>query len=420
MTKVYIKTFGCALNQSDSELMAGLLREARFEIVKSIDDAFIIIINTCTVKGPTESKFFTYLEKLKKQYKYKKFIITGCIPQTDSKKLKGYPMLGTSQVTNIVQLVEETLSDNPVTMIAREKHPRLNLPKINKNPVIEIIPICEGCLGSPCSYCKVKAARGHLRSYPKEEIIHQARNAISHGIPELWLTAQDTGCYGKDINSSLPQLLNELISIPGTFKIRLGMMNPNHVREYLNELIEIYKSEKIFKFLHIPVQSGNDEILKSMKRKYKAEDFREIIKRFRKEIPNITIATDIICGFPGETEEQFQDSLNLIKEIMPDVLNRSKFWPRPKTRAAKMEDQVPGDIKKRRCTILSHIFTNISRMRNERWLDWQGEVLIDEKGKDDSLVGRNFAYKPVIIKGDYKLGDRLNVRITRATAHDLR
>ncbi len=420
-TNIYIKTYGCTLNTSDSELMAGLLKKADFKIVDNSDDAFVIIINTCAVKSPTQEKFFSYLEKLKKRYKYKKIIITGCIPQTMPKKLKSYPLLGTSQITNIVQLVEEVLHENPVKILKRENFPRLNLPKIRKNKIIEIIPICEGCLGAPCSYCIVKKARGNLRSYPKEEIIKQARKAlIKDNVKELWLTAQDTGCYGKDINSSLPELLDELIKIPKEFKIRLGMLNPNHAYELLDKLIKIYRSDKMFKFLHIPVQSGNDEILKEMKRNYTSEQFKEIIKRFRAEIPNISIATDIIVGFPGETEEQFQDSLNLIKETVPDVLNRNRYWKRPKTPAAKMKNQIDNKEKKRRSSLLTDIFKNISRMRNERWLGWTGTVLIDEKGKDNSLIARNFAYKPVIIKGDYKIGDKIKVQIKKITPFDLR
>lgn len=418
MTKIYIKTYGCALNQSDSELMAGLLKKADFEIVNTPESADIIIINSCTVKGPTETNFFNYLEKIKDLNK--QIIIAGCIPQTDPEKVKGCSLIGTSQITRIVEIVEETINGNIVELLAKESLPRLMLPKIRKNPVIEIIPICEGCLGAPCTYCKVKAARGHLRSYPKEEIIRQAHHAIRKGIPEIWLTAQDTGCYGGDINESLPTLLKDLIKIPGSFKIRIGMLNPNHVLEFLDELIQIYKSDKLFKFLHIPVQSGNNEILKAMKRKYTVEQFKEIINKFRQAIPAITISTDMICGFPGETEQQFQDSLDLIKEIKPDILNISRFWPRPKTEAAEMENQIHGNETKRRSTLLTDIFNNISRMQNEKWLTWQGEILIDEKGKDNTLIGRNYAYKQVIIKGNYKLGDIINVKINRITSHDLR
>jgi len=198
------------------------------------------------------------------------------------------------------------------------------------------------------------------------------------------------------------------------------MCNPNHAKEFLDKLIQIYKSEKMFKFLHIPVQSGNNEILKLMKRKYTSEDYKEIIKRLKENIPNITIATDIICGFPGEIEEQFQDSLDLIKETTPAVLNISRFWPRPNTAAANMENQLHGKETKKRSSLLTDIFHNISRMQNEKWMMWEGDILIDEKGKDESWVGRNFAYKPVIVKGNYKLGDSINVKVSKITTFDLR
>ena len=400
-------------------MMAGLLKEAGFEIVKDLDEAFIIIVNTCTVKGPTENNLFKYLEELKK-FKYKKVIITGCVPQTLPKELKDYPMLGPSQAGNIVSLVEEVIHDNPITMLSKEKLPRLNLPKIRKNPVVEIIPICEGCLGDPCSYCLVKKARGSLRSYAKEEIIEQFKKAVKERIPEIWLTAQDTGCYGLDIDSPLPKLLKELIAIPGDHKIRLGMINPNHLITFLPEMIEILKSDKMFKFIHIPVQAGNNEVLKNMKRKYTAEEFKKICFELKQAIPEMTIATDVICGFPGETEEQFQDTLELIKEIKPAVCNRSRFWPRPGTKAAKMEDQIHGQETKRRSQLLTDIFKNISRMQNERWLNWQGEVLIDEKNEDGTFTARNYCYKPIIVIGDYQLGDKIQVKISGVSAFYLK
>jgi len=213
--------------------------------------------------------------------------------------------------------------------------------------------------------------------------------------------------------------LKEIINISGDFKIRLGMANPNHILEFLDELIEVYKSDKIFKFLHVPVQSGNNEILKTMRRRYTVEQFKQIIEKFRKEIPNITIATDIICGFPGETEKQFDNSLNLIKEIKPDVLNRSRFWPRPKTEAAEMENQIHGKETKKRSQLLTSIFNNTARMLNEKWIGWQGEIIIDEKGKDETMIGRNFAYKPVVVNGKFKLGEKVKIKIKKITSHYL-
>lgn len=420
MVNVFFKTFGCALNRSDSELMAGLLELADFRVVGSLDDADVVIVNSCTVKGPSEAKFFTFLKRLRDVYPHKKVVIAGCISQTDPEKLHGYSLIGTSQINNIVQVVEETINDNQIELLVKENNERLLLPKKRKDPFLEIIPICEGCLGDPCAYCKVKAARGKLRSYRKEKIIEQARQALRQGVKEIWLTAQDTGCYGKDIGSSLPELLREVCSLPGEFKVRLGMLNPNHVLQFIDQLVDCYRSEKLYNFLHVPVQSGDDEMLESMRRKYSADDFRRIIKRFRDAHPHITIATDVIIGFPGELEENFQKTLDLIREIKPDVLNISRFWPRPKTEAATMDHKIPGFIAKKRSGFLTSVFHNIARMQNERWIGWTGRVLVTERGKDDTLVARNFAYKPVILRGEHKIGDVVDVRIKGCSSFDLK
>ncbi|MBW2993740.1 tRNA (N(6)-L-threonylcarbamoyladenosine(37)-C(2))-methylthiotransferase [Candidatus Woesearchaeota archaeon] len=309
--QVFIKTFGCALNKSDSEAMAGLLKKAEFDITENIDKADVIIVNTCTVKGPSEKNFFNCLKDIKKLGK--PIVVAGCIPQTDPEKVRGYNLIGTYEVSRIAEVVEEAVNDNVVELVAEKHSQRLNLPKSRSNNIIEIIPICAGCMGEPCSYCKVKSARGNLFSYYKNEIIKQAENAVKDGVLEIWITSQDTGCYGKDIDSSLPELLRELVKLEGDFKIRLGMANPNHILEFLDELIEIYKSDRMFKFLHVPVQSGSDRILKLMKRKYTADDFKKIISRFRKEIPGITISTDVILGFPSEAEEDYDKTRDLIK-----------------------------------------------------------------------------------------------------------
>jgi tRNA A37 methylthiotransferase MiaB len=180
------------------------------------------------------------------------------------------------------------------------------------------------------------------------------------------------------------------------------------------------KSEKIFKFLHIPVQSGNNEILKKMKRSYKANDFKKIIKKLRKEIPEITISTDIICGFPGEKEKQFNNSIKLIKEVKPDVLNISRFWSRPGTEAEKMKNQVHGRITKKRSQILTKEFNKICTERNKKWLNWKGKILVDEKGQKGSFIGRNYCYKPVVIQSkNNSIGKKINVKIIKTTNHAL-
>lgn len=422
MAKIYIQTHGCSTNFSESEIMNGLLAKAGFEIIDNKEDANIIIINVCTVKG--ESTALREIKKTKEEFPEKKLIIAGCITRAiikNSRKLdENVSFISTHNIKNICEIVEEVLQGNSVELLTKEKEIKLNLPKIRKNPVIGIIPILNSCMGN-CTYCSVKAIKGKLFSYPIENIIKEINTCLNEGCKEIWITSQDNASYMLEKNkiSKLHELLKKIIEINREFIARIGMMNPNNALPILNDLIEIYKNKKIFKFLHIPVQSGNNEILKLMNRDYTINDFKRIIEKFRKEIPNITISTDIICGFPTESEEQFNDSLNLIKEIKPDILNISRFQPRPNTKAAKMK-QIHGNITKNRSRLLTDIFANISRMNNEKWIDWQGTILIDEKGKNNSWIGRNYAYKPVIVKGDFKLGQEIKVKIENITSWDLR
>ena len=427
MTKIHLKTWGCSLNKADSEFMAGLLKEARFQIVDDPEEADVLILNSCTVKGPSESSLFKEIEKYKDSYKI--IIITGCISQTDPEKLKGYALVGTKQIHKIVEVVEEALNENMICNLSQKENPTLELPKVRTNPVIEIIPICRGCLGN-CSYCKTKAARGELISYPIKDIKMKVRRALKEGVKEIWLTAQDCGCYGFDIDTNLPNLLNELTRIEHDFKIRVGMMNPDHLLKIKDELIKAYQNEKVFKFLHLPVQSGNDNVLKTMNRKYQVEDFTQLVKEFKKYFLELTLATDIIVGFPGETDQQYWDTLNLVRQLSPEIVNISRFWARSKTPAKKMKKQIPGEEIKRRSRVLADIFKNIARLNNEKWLNQQMEIIINEKGQEKTnevtgkikhqWIGRNSSYKPVIVEGNYQLGEKLKVKITKISEWDLR
>jgi MiaB-like tRNA modifying enzyme len=289
---------------------------------------------------------------------------------------------------------------------------KLELPKIRLNRTVEIVLISEGCMGA-CAFCCVRFARGALFSYPKGVIVRRVSQAVSEGVKEVWITSQDNGAYGLDIGTSLAELLRECCTVKGKFLIRVGMMNPDHVLRMLPELIDVYKDEKIFKFLHLPVQSGDNEILRKMNRRYTAEEFMAIVNSFREEIPEITLATDIICGFPGESHEAFEGTLRLVRDAQPDIVNISKFFPRPNTPAKGMKQLNVKEVKNR-SRRLTKLVKEISFKRNERWLGWEGEVLIDEKGKNSSWIGRNFAYKPIVIKsGENMLGKFIRVRVTK-------
>lgn len=419
MTSFYIETFGCSHNFADSEQMAGLLQQAKFQQKEKIGEADVIIFNTCTVKGPSASNFFTRLKEIKKQFPYKTIIIAGCIPQTDPEDLQNFTLVGTKQIHHIVEAVEEALHDNTVQMLEMGEMPPLNLPKIRKNHIVEIITINRGCL-SACTFCKTKEARGNLESYSVKDIVEVATKGISDSVKEIWLTSQDTMCYGFDINTNLPTLLKELINLPGNFKIRIGMGNPIHLRRIKEELFPLLNNPKVFQFLHIPIQAGSDTVLKDMKRGNTKEEFVQLVEEARKIIPRVTIATDIIVGFPSETEDDFWETMNLVRETRPDTINISRFWSRPKTPASKMK-QLPGEVIKHRSKVLTDIFHSTARIQNEQWIGWKGEILIDEKGKlEKQWIGRNSSYKPIIVEGNFKLGDVVAVRIKDVGIFDLR
>jgi len=419
MTSFYVHTYGCSHNFADSEQMAGLLKEAKFELADSIENADMVIFNTCTVKTISENNFFRQLEDMKKEYPYKIIIIAGCIPQTDPEKLKDYCLLGTRQIHHIVEITEEALNNNVVKMLETGEMPPLNLPKIRKNPIIEIIPINRGCL-SACTFCKTKSARGNLQSYPIEDIVILAKKGVKEGIKEIWLTSQDTLCYGFDLGTNLPNLLKELVKISGNFKIRIGMGNPVHLTKIKDEFFPLLNNEKVFKFLHLPAQSGSDKVLTDMRRGNTSKEFISLVNEAREIVPRLTITTDIIVGFPTETEDDYWQTLELVKQTSPDNINLSKFWKRPKTPAAQMKE-IPSEVMKHRSTVLMNIAQNISKMQNEKWIGWEGEILIDEKGKlDNQWIGRNSSYRQIIVEGDHKMGDLVAVRITKANIYDVR
>jgi MiaB-like tRNA modifying enzyme len=423
MEKIYFQTHGCTTNFSESEGMMGLLKQAGFDIVNSIEDASIVVLNVCTVKG--ENTAVKEIRLFKENNPHKKLVIAGCITKELIKELREFDeeasLISTHNIDKIVSVVEEIIHGNTIEAISFNSDKGLIMPRVRKNKIVGIVPISTGC-NNECAYCSVKLVKGKLKSFPKEDILKEVNLALKEGCKELWITSQDNASYmtGDLWRGSLPELLNEIIAFEGDFKIRIGMMNPTNLRAIMDDLIEVYKSDKVFKFLHIPLQSGNDEILKKMRRDYTVEDFKEIVDRFRAEIPNLTISTDLIVGFPTETDEQFEDSLNALREMKFEVLNISRFVPRPRTEANYMKGRINGKIIKERSKLLTDIFHNIARMNNERWIDWEGKVLVDEAGKEGSWIARNYAYKQVILKGNYKIGQSVNVKIRNVTPFDLR
>jgi MiaB-like tRNA modifying enzyme len=416
--QVLVKNFGCSSNTADGEVLAGCLAQAGFQLADSEADADVLIYNTCAVKGPTENRI---IDALKHAPKDKKIIVAGCLPKISFERLcrevRFDGVVGPAFGKRIVDVVLRVMAGETVVETeAVAEMPQLSLPRQRTNPVVSIVPINYGCLGS-CAYCCVVFARGHLQSYSIDEISKCVQSDYAAGAREFWVTSQDTACYGRDLGTNLAELLEALAGLEGDFRIRVGMMTPNWVFDIQNRLIDAFRSEKVFKFLHLPVQSGDDEVLRGMRRFYTAKQFKDIVHAFRAVFPDLTLATDVIVGFPGESVLAFENTLALLEEVKPDVVNVSKFFARPKTAAWGMHDGlVEKEEIKRRSTVASTLAKRLVAERNQRWVGWCGEVLVDERGKfEGSWVGRNFAYKPVAIESkESLLGKSVRVRVVEA------
>jgi len=418
--RVFVESFGCSSSLADGEFMAGCLLKAGFEATKNPLEADVLVYNTCAVKTPTENRMIEVLKRAR-ALKDKRLIVTGCLSRINLERLRSEVdfdgVLGPSCGSTIVEAVKRVLDQERIEWLNRnaETKPCLDLPRLPANPFVSIVPVAHGCLGS-CSYCCVVFARGRLRSCSPKEVVARIRRDLDSGVKEVWLTGQDMACYGRDIGVDLADLLNNVCEVEGEFLIRVGMMTPNLVLDMLQELVEAFRNDRVFKFLHLPVQSGDDEVLKRMNRLYSMEDFKRIVEAFRKAIPSITLATDVICGFPGEGAEAFERTLRLIEEVKPDVVNVSKFFPRPKTLAEKMAPKVSPLEVKERSKRMTNLAWKISSEKNRSWKNWEGRVLVDEVGKKpNSFIARNFAYRPVVVKAENRsiLGSFLNVCVTK-------
>jgi len=422
MQKIAIKSFGCSANLHDAELMAGNLDGKGHTIVNDEQEADTVILNICTVKG--DGKALKMIARTRERNPDKRLVITGCITKEVVEGVRGMDpaisLLDTHHIDQIPRAVNNGQTVVEVQGAAADRIKKIRLPKLRKNKVVHIVLINEGCL-NVCTFCSTKLIKGRVSSYPKEAILDEIQEAVFQGAKEIWLTSQDNGAYGVDLYKSFEfgHLAKEIGRLRGTFWTRLGMANPDNIMKVLPELIEAYRSKNIFRFIHIPVQSGNNRVLKAMNRTYSVEDFVALVQKLKEAIPDITISTDIIVGFPGETDKEFDDTLEMIKKTRPVAINISRYSEREGTRAAEMK-QVHGRIRKQRSRIMTDLYLEIAKKENERWIGWQGNVLIDEKGKNDTWVGRNDCYKPVVLKGDYGLGDIIEVKITHTTSYDLR
>ena len=239
-------------------------------------------------------------------------------------------------------------------------------------------------------------------SYPLSMILEEVKDSIHEGVKEVWLTSQDMGSYGIESGRSLlPKLIESVSNIDGLFLVRVGMMNPIYLKPVLEDLANAYLRPKIFKFLHLPVQSGSNKVLRDMGRGYTVEVFKEIVAFMRSKIRDLTLSTDIIVGYPTEDEQDFEETVKLVEEVRPDMINLSRFFPRPGTPAQRLKPLDPRLVKKR-SRLMSEVAREVALRSGERWIGWRGIALVDEVGERGEAVARNLSYKPIVLREDGK------------------
>ena len=416
MAKIWIEAYGCSASFSDFEMISGLIVNSGHQLAQNAADSELNLVVTCSVKDATANKMIHRIKKLKS----KPLVVAGCLPKAEkSTVMKISPhasMLGPNSLGKTLEVINSTLDGKQKIELEDFDKQKLGIPKIRLNPTVGIVEIASGCM-SECTFCQTKLSKGDLNSYRIGDIVRQVKQEILDGCKEVWLTSTDNGCYGLDIGTTLPDLINSVSEIEENFKIRIGMMNPMYMPRISNELLSAYEDDKVFKFLHIPVQSGSDKVLNEMKRGHTAKTFKEISKKFKNKFPKFTISTDIIVGFPTETEEDFLQTVELLKETKPDIVNLSKYSQRPGTDAALLVQIEPTEVK-RRSKIIFEIANQISLENNKKWIGWEGNVLFDENS-EEGLKGRNFAYKPIFVKDSVEIGKSYQVKIIGITNHSL-
>ena len=416
MAKIWVEAYGCSASFSDSEMISGLIVNGGHTLAENPDDSDLSVIVTCSVKDATASKMIHRI----KESNSKPLVVAGCLPKAEKDTVEKFAenasLLGPNSIGKTLQVIQSTLDGKKLIALEDSDISKVGLPKIRLNPAVGIVEIASGCM-SECTFCQTKLSKGDLQSYRVGDIVRQVKTEISDGCSEVWLTSTDNGCYGFDIDSDLPELVNTVADIPEKFFVRVGMMNPMYMPRIRDGLLKSFDSSKVFKFLHIPVQSGSDKVLNDMKRGHTASTFREVVNQFREKFGRFTISTDVIVGFPTETKEDFGMTMDLLRETRPDIVNLSRYSQRPGTDAAEMVQIDVAEVK-RRSKIAYELISNISRENNQKWIGWKGLVLFDEEF-ENQVRGRNFAYKPIFVNDKPKIGQISSVEITKATNHSL-
>ncbi len=412
-SKVFVETHGCAANQALGEYLEGLLEEAGLRLVDNAEDADVIVLNTCTVKAQTERRMLRRIRELS-HYSDSRLVVAGCMPTVQADLVRRVAPRAFTFGTYQYHQIPAFITGRPVG----QRDWTIPLEPVRPHRKgIRIIPISTGCNGS-CTYCIVRLIKGRLRSYPADQIVRLVDRARRMGFHEIWLTAQDLSAYGLDGGPRLPELLSLVLREAGNMKIRLGMMNPKTLEPILEDLVSAYQDWRIYRFAHIPVQSGSDHVLADMHRGYSAGEWLGIVERLRHLDRRFVISTDVIVGYPSEREEDLDETVSLIRKARCDIVNISRYEHRPGTPASKLRE-LPGSVVKKRSRLVSQVVRETMLDANEQWIGWTGEARVSEEAPRGGYLARNPYYKPVVIRDSCIIGEDIDVKIISATQTSL-
>ncbi|WP_096189053.1 tRNA (N6-isopentenyl adenosine(37)-C2)-methylthiotransferase MiaB [Evansella halocellulosilytica] len=431
--KFLIRTYGCQMNEHDSENMAGILMNMGFESTTETDDADIILLNTCAIRENAENKVFGeigHLKTLKRERPELILGVCGCMSQEESvvnKILEKHQQVdlifGTHNIHRLPTLIKNAIFNKEMVIEVWSKEGDIieNMPRARKGKIQGWVNIMYGC-DKFCTYCIVPYTRGKERSRRPEDIIEEVRHLARNGYKEITLLGQNVNAYGKDLvdmDYGLGDLMDEIrkIDIP---RVRF---TTSHPRDFDDHLIDVLaKGGNLVEHIHLPVQSGNSDVLKLMARKYTREHYVELANKIKEKIPHASFTTDIIVGFPNETEEQFEDTLSLVKEMEYDTAFTYIYSPRDGTPAAKMEDNIPMEVKKDRLRRLNEVVNDLAAKKNKPYEGQVVEVLVEGESKKnpDVLTGRTRTNRLVNLRAPKSaIGQLVNVKITEAKTWSL-
>lgn len=405
---------GCAANFGDGEKIARALSAQHPDCSISFEfpteQPLAFYLNVCTVKG--NGSALKLLQQAVTTFPQAPIFITGCAPkdfQEDARKISDKVAFTSLKALESMDSIAPKGLQNDMRIL-------------RQSPFVGIVNIEEGCLDA-CAFCSTKLVKGRIQSMPEDAIVDQVRRLVNDGCLEIQLTGQDCACYGFDTDTNLANLTQKILAqVPGNYKIRLGMGNPRHILGYKDALLECFQDERLYQFLHVPVQSGSERVLQLMNRKHSVEDFRRFALELQEKFPLFTLSTDLIVGFPGETDADFQETLDLLKETRPTVCNITRFVARKGTVAARIEEAnaadtpaIPDSVKHERSAKLFDAFQQIAQENNQRWIGKTCTVVTEKQGhRAGTTIARNCAYRPVALQGNIPAGKALQVRITKA------